>query len=231
MKKVSLIIPTYNESENLPLLIEGVENVIDKNKIDLEYIIVDDNSPDRTWEVAEKLAEKYPIKVIRRSGKLGLGSAVREGFASSDREILGVMDADLSHDPIILNDLINSLDDNDITIGSRFVDGSVVENWALNRKIISQVGVFLTRLVTGVNDPLTGYFLFRREVIENVKLKTIGYKILFEILIKGNYKKTKEIAFRFKDRKFSTSKLNYKEYFLFIGQIIKYYLYKLFFKK
>lgn len=228
MKKVSLIIPTYNEARNLPLFFEEIDNIIDKRKFDLEYIVVDDNSPDETWKVAEGLSEKYPIKVIRRSGKLGLGSAVREGFDASNREIMGVMDADLSHDPVILNELLEFLGENDIAIGSRFADGSEVENWAFFRRLTSEVGVWFTKMITGVKDPLTGYFFFKRSVINNIKLKTIGYKILFEILVKGDYKKVKEIAFKFRDRKFSTSKLNYKEYLLFAGQILKYYFYKLY---
>ena len=89
MRSVSLIIPTYNEVNNLPLLIEEILSIIDKLKIDLEFIIVDDNSPDGTGKVAEELSQKYPIKVIHRAGKLGLGSAVTEGFKLSDREIFG----------------------------------------------------------------------------------------------------------------------------------------------
>jgi glycosyltransferase involved in cell wall biosynthesis len=227
MKQISIIVPTYNEAINLPLFFEEVYAMIDKKRFDVEFIVVDDNSPDKTWEVAEKLSSRYPIKVIRRLGKFGLGSAVREGFFVSKRNILGVMDADLSHDPAILNTLLESLEEHDLVIGSRFVEGSEVENWKFFRRLTSMVGVWFTKKITGVKDPLTGYFFFHRSIIDNVDLTTIGYKILFEILVKGQYKKVKEIGFKFRDRKFSTSKLNYKEYFLFAGQIVKYYIYKL----
>ncbi len=228
--QVSIIIPTYNEGKNLPLLVEEIFSVVDRNRFDLELIVVDDNSPDGTGEVAENLAKNYPMQVIHRAGKLGLGSAVREGFAKSSRGILGVMDADLSHDPIVINSMLEELekDEYDIVVGSRFEDGSTVEQWKWWRRIISQTGVFITCLITGVKDPLSGFFFFRKSVLENVKLDTVGYKILLEILVKGKFKKVKEIPFRFRIRKFSTSKLDKKEYWLFLKQIISYSLYKIF---
>ena len=141
------------------------------------------------------------------------------------------MDGDLSHDPVIINQLINSLDENDIVIGSRFKEGSVVEDRSLVRRLISGTGVFLAKLLTGVNDPLSGYFLFRRDVINDVELKTVGYKILLEILVKGKFKNIKEFPYTFRMRKYSASKLNNKEFLFFLGQIVKYSLYKLFHKK
>jgi dolichol-phosphate mannosyltransferase len=227
MFRVSLIIPTYNEAKNLPLLFEEIWNIFDKSQIDLEFIIVDDNSPDGTGQAAEDLINKYPIKVIHRSGKLGLGSAVIEGFKLSDRPYLGVMDADLSHDPAILNDLILSLDEYDVALGSRFAEGSTVENWIWWRKALSNVGVNLARILTKVKDPLSGYFFFKRRVIQGIDLKTKGYKILLEVLVKGKFNKLKEVAYKFRMRKYSDSKLQTKEYLLFLGQLIKYTFYKL----
>lgn len=222
MIRISIVIPTYNEAKNLEPLAEEIFNSIDRSAIDLELIFVDDNSPDGTGAVAEKLKEKYPVQVIHRAGKLGLGSAVIEGFKLSDRPYLGVMDADLSHDPIILDELIKSLERHDITMGSRFAAGSTVEKWAWWRRALSETGVFLTRLLTGVKDPLAGYFFFNRKVIEGVKLNTVGYKILLEILIKGNYQSVKELPYNFRIRKFSTSKLNKMEYYLFLKQLVIY---------
>lgn len=222
MIKASLIIPTYNEAKNISLLIAEIFQNLDREKIDLEIIIVDDNSPDQTAKVAEDLAVEYPIRVVKRAGKLGLGTAVIEGFKHSQRDYLGVMDGDLSHDPVILNDLILSLTEHDIAMGSRFVEGSHIEKWNWWRKVIAGSGMFLTNLLTGVQDPLSGYFFLKREVIEDIRLKTIGYKILFEILVKGRYQKIKELSYTFRMRKYSASKLNYKEFLLFFGQIIKY---------
>lgn len=226
--QASLIIPTYNEAKNLPLLLAEIEQTIDRSWLDLEYIIVDDNSPDGTGAVAEELAKQYPVRVLHRAGKQGLGSAVRAGFAASTRPILGVMDADLSHDPQILGPMIKLLSEYDIVLGSRFESGSEVEQWQWWRRLLSQTGVTITCWLTGVRDPLSGYFVFRREVIEGVKLETVGYKILLEILIKGHYQKAKEVPFRFRIRRFSTSKLDASEYWLFIKQIISYSWYNLF---
>ena len=217
---ISLITPTYNERENIPLLAEEIFQILaDEPAIDLELIVVDDNSPDGTGEVAEALKEKYPVKVVHRAGKLGLGSAVMEGFAQSERPYLGVIDADLSHDPAILPQLIGGLRQHDLTIGSRFGETSYVEKWALHRKLISLVGVGAARLLTGVQDPLSGYFFLRREVLGDLQLTSGGYKILREILIKGRYQSHLSIPFIFRNRQFSNSKLNMREHLLFLKQI------------
>lgn len=228
MKQISLIIPTYNEAKNIPLLIEEILDIADSSLADIEFIIVDDNSPDGTGKVAEELSGRYPVRVIHRAGKMGLGSAVREGFKASNRPYLGVMDADLSHDPVILNDIFRALDEHDVAMGSRFAEGSEVEKWALHRKALSSVGVFFARALTGVKDPLSGYFFFRREIIDGIDLNTQGYKILLEVLVKGNHKSVKEFPYTFRMRKFSTSKLNWKEYVLFLKQLITYAWHKLF---
>ena len=233
MLNVSLIIPTYNEAKNIPFLIEEIFASVNKSKINLEFIIVDDNSPDGTGKIAEDLSDKYPIRVIHRAGKLGLGTAVIEGFKLSDREYVGVMDGDTSHDPSILNRMIVSLTDNDIVMGSRFKEGSKVEKWGLHRRMISGAGVFMAKILAGVDDPLSGYFFMKKEVVEGINLKTKGYKILLEILVKGNYDKVEEFPYTFRMRKHSMSKLNTKEFMLFLGQVISYSFYKAvrFFKK
>jgi dolichol-phosphate mannosyltransferase len=232
MLQVSIVTPTYNEYENLPLLVEELFGIAAKDpNIDLELIIVDDNSPDGTGEMADKLSKSFPIQVIHRQGKLGLGSAVMEGFALSKRDYLGVMDADLSHDPVIIPEMIASLKENEIVIGSRFNTESTVENWRLDRKLLSQTGVWLARRLTRVADPLSGYFFLHRSVLEGVSLTSAGYKILFEILVKGKYSKVKEIPFRFRSREFSTSKLNSQEYFLFIKQLLVFSWRKMFGRK
>lgn len=228
MYQVSVIIPTYNERENIPILLEEIFATIKPiPEIDLEVIIVDDNSPDETGKIAEELVGKYPLKVIHRSGKKGLGSAVMEGFALSDRPIVGVMDADLSHDPCILPEMIKSLKDSDIVIGSRFNEQSSVEKWRIDRKITSIVGVWLARYLTKVSDPLSGYFLLKREVISGFSLVSPGYKILLEILVNGKYSGVKEIPFRFRTREHSESKLSFLEYYYFLKQLLFFYKMKL----
>lgn len=227
--RISLITPTYNERENLPLLAEEIFEIITAEPdIDLELIVVDDNSPDGTGQMAEELKAQYPLQVVHRAGKLGLGSAVMEGFALSDRPYLGVIDADLSHDPAILPELIRSLRECDLVMGSRFGETSKVEKWAWHRKLTSQVGVGAAKLLTGAEDPLSGYFFLRREVLEGFELTSSGYKILLEILIKCRYAKHRSVPFIFRNRQFSSSKLNLQEYLLFAKQILYFSWYKLF---
>lgn len=218
--RVSLITPTYNEKENICLLSDEIFSVIKNHEdIDLELIVVDDNSPDGTGPAAELLKQKYPVKVIHRSQKSGLGSAVWAGFESSDRAFLGVIDADLSHDPTLLPTLIYALKDHEIAIGSRYNCGSQMKNWPWYRKVISRTGIFFARKLTSVNDPLSGYFFLHRDVIKYMTLTSPGYKILLEILVKGDYSKVTEIPFTFRNRQFNVSKLNLQEYYLFIKQL------------
>ena len=227
--RVSLITPTYNERENIPILAEEIFSVIaTEPDIDMELIVVDDNSPDGTGEVAERLKDTYPLQVIHRAGKLGLGSAVMEGFALSEREHIGVIDADLSHDSSILPQLIHGLREYDITIGSRFGETSKVEKWALHRRLTSLAGVGFARLLTGVEDPLSGYFFLHRSGLGDLKLTSSGYKILLEILVKGQIKTHMSVPFIFRNRQFSQSKLNTKEYVLFAKQLLYFTVHKLF---
>ena len=225
---VTLVTPTYNERENIPILVQEIFAVITDNPdIDIEIIVVDDNSPDGTGSVAEDLRQNYPVSVIHRSGKLGLGSAVMEGFKHSNRDFLGVIDADLSHDPSILPELIRGLKKYDVAIGSRFGETSKVEKWAFHRRLTSLSGVGVARILTGVEDPLSGYFFLRRDCLADLSLTSAGYKILLEILVKGKVKNHLSIPFVFRNRQFSSSKLNAREYLLFAKQLIYFALYKL----
>lgn len=218
---ISLITPTYNERENIALLAQEIFQILEgASDIDLELIVVDDNSPDGTGQVAEELAARYPVRVVHRPGKLGLGSAVMAGFARSDRPYLGVIDADLSHDPAILPQLIRGLREYELTIGSRFGQTSRVEQWAWHRKMTSLIGVGAARLLTGAEDPLSGYFFLRRGVIDGLQLTSSGYKILLEILVKGRYQRQLSVPFVFRNRQFSSSKLDLREYLLFTKQLL-----------
>ncbi len=151
-----------------------------------------------------------------------------EGFARSERDYIGVIDADLSHDPAILPELIYGLRAYDVTIGSRFGETSKVEKWALHRRLTSLTGVGLARLITGVEDPLSGYFFLHRSGLGDLELTSTGYKILLEILVKGRVQTHLSVPFVFRNRQFSQSKLNAKEYVLFAKQLLYFGAYKLF---
>lgn len=227
---ISLVIPTYNEKEGLPLLVKRIFEVLKSSSIEGEVVIVDDNSPDGTGEAAEALGKEYPMQVIHRSGKLGLSSAVIEGFKKAKGEILGVMDADFSHDPGIIPNLVNAIvkDGADIAIGSRYIKGGGIRNWPFKRVIISKVAVLMAKPLTPVKDITSGYLFIRKEVIENVKLNPIGFKILLEIIIKGKYKKYREVPYTFVDRAAGKSKMNSKEVVNYLIQLVDLAGYKFF---
>lgn len=218
--------PTYNERENLKTLVERIDSSLKGRSY--EVIIVDDNSPDKTWSLAQELAEFYPVKVIRRIGKRSLSSAIVDGFSHASGRHLVVMDADLQHPPEIIPKLIEAIENGaDIAIASRYIKGGGIEGWTITRKIISLGAVFLARmLLTRVKDPMSGFFALKKKVIEGVELKPKGYKILLEILAKGKHTKTAEIPYIFQPRKHGKSKLNMKEYGEYIRHLMALMRYK-----
>lgn len=227
-EKISIIIPTYNEKENLPELVKEIFSVLKKEEYTPEIVVVDDNSPDGTGQIAEELSKKYPIKVIKRPEKQGLSSAVIDGIKATDNEIIGVMDSDLSHDPAIMPKILDAIvrQKNQLVIGSRYVKGGRIENWPIIRRIISWIAVLLAIPFTRVKDRTSGYFFFRREIIENVNINPSGFKIALDIIIKGNYKRWKEIPYTFKDRTRGKSKFTAKEVKNYISQLAGYIFYK-----
>ena len=229
MVAVSLVIPTYNERDNISILAEDIFAIFEKNNIDAELIIVDDNSPDGTGKIADELAKRYNILVIHRSGKLGLSSAVLEGFKISKGFILGAMDADFSHPIDAIPELLKPLLDNhaEISIGSRYISEGRIENWPSIRRITSKGATLLAKPLTKVKDPMSGFFFIKKDVIFGKKLNPRGYKIALEILVKGSYKNVVEVPIVFTNRKKGKSKLNLKEYLNFIFDLFGLYIYKI----
>ncbi len=213
MAKLSIICPTYNERDNLTILTTRIHDAL--SHLDYELIIVDDNSPDGTGELAEELSQEKPIKVIHREGKLGLASAVIEGFRHAEGDILGVIDADLQHPPEKIVHLYDAMGKADIVIASRYIEGGGMEDWTFTREVISRgakmMPHFLFAKLRSVTDPLSGFFLFRRNIIDEVELNPIGYKILLEILVKGNHNGVAEVPYVFKGRERGQSNLTMRE--------------------
>lgn len=216
-----ILLPTYNEVENIPGLVEALMALPE----DIHLMIIDDNSPDGTGEVAEELKKHFPerIEVYHRVGKNGLGSAYIMGFRKAletDAAIIGQMDSDFSHSPDRVPALIEALqdDDVDIALGSRYVDGgSVDEDWPWFRKGLSAWGSFYSRTILGfpMRDATGGFRFYKRQVIEALPLERInasGYVFLVEL----NYLtylmgfKTKELPIYFKDRQAGESKMNFR---------------------
>jgi dolichol-phosphate mannosyltransferase len=213
---VLIVTPTYNERENLPILIADVRRVLPE----ADVLVVDDASPDGTGDLAESLAERDPhVHVMRRPGKLGLGTAYVQGFTrglAEGYEILFEMDADQSHDPAYLPDFLDAVARGaDIVIGSRNVPGGSVEGWGVGRHVLSKGGSLYSRLVLGldVRDLTSGYKCFTRaalEAIELGKVRSEGYAFQVELTYRAARKglRIDEIPIVFVDRRAGQSKMS-----------------------
>jgi dolichol-phosphate mannosyltransferase len=215
VERVVVVIPTYNEAENLPLL---VPRVLDQDP-SLEVLVVDDASPDGTGELADELAAANPrVHVLHREAKEGLGPAYRAGFSRAlelGADLVIQMDADFSHPPETIPVMLKEIRDHDVVTGSRYVNGITVINWPIERVLLSYYGNWYVRLVTRmpVTDTTSGFRCIRREALETIRFREIranGYAFQMEINYRLNKhcKRVKEISFFFLDRTRGTSKLN-----------------------
>jgi len=213
---VSIIVPTYQEAENLRILIARISHTMTTIHTPYEIIVVDDNSKDGSDRVISELADKgYPVRIIIRFAERGLSSAVIRGFKEAKGRFLVCIDADLSHPPEKIPQLLESLsgDKCDFAIGSRYVPGaSIEENWGFFRSLNSKVATLLARPFTRINDPMSGFFALPLVVFEQAeKLDPIGYKIGLELIVKCSCRHICEIPIHFADRKYGQSKLHLKE--------------------
>jgi dolichol-phosphate mannosyltransferase len=218
--RLSLIIPTYNERNNVGELVKQLtallEPVLGRS---YELIVVDDDSPDRTWETAAGLIASYPkLRVIRRQGEKGLSTAVIRGWQAARGEILAVIDADLQHPPEVTLALLTAIGDRvDLAVGSRHVEGGGVSEWSLARRMLSRgaqlLGLLILPGVLGrVGDPMSGYFMVRRTAISGVELSPLGYKILLEVIGRGRVGSIAEIGYVFRERVQGESKVTWRLY-------------------
>ena len=216
--KVTVITPTYNEAENLPKLISALFAL----PLDLRILVVDDNSPDGTGKIADDLAKQDErLKVLHRPRKLGLRSAYLNAFQQimqEDVDAVVQMDADFSHDPAVLVDMVNSLSSCDVVLGSRYINGgSVDEHWPLSRKWLSAFGNFYARSILGIplRDVTTGYRLWRRDVLNSMPLNRIrgsGYVFQVEMAYLAYCLEFKivEVPIYFPDRSWGKSKISFQ---------------------
>jgi dolichol-phosphate mannosyltransferase len=228
---VSVIVPTYREAENLPILVPRVAAALADAGVDGEILIVDDNSPDETRRVCAELADKYPLRLVVRTTNRGLSPAVVAGMQQASGDILLVMDADLSHPPEKIPELIETLQSGqtDFVIGSRYVSGGGTDDeWGWFRWLNSRVATLLAWPLTSARDPMAGFFALRAETFRNAaKLDPIGYKIGLELLVKGGCRHVREVPIQFRDRLHGESKLSLKEQLNYLRHLRRLYLYKL----
>ena len=214
-----IIIPTYNESDNIEKLLD----LISRTNPAAHVLIVDDNSPDRTYEIVERLMQtSYPgrLFLLKRAGKLGLGTAYIAGFKwalARDYDYIFEMDADFSHDPKYLPAFLTAIEKHDLVLGSRYVPGGGVKNWGLLRKIISRGGSLYARTILGLSlrDLTGGFKCFRRQVLESIDLdavKSNGYSFQIEMTYRARCKGFRicETPIVFEDRTAGKSKMSRK---------------------
>jgi dolichol-phosphate mannosyltransferase len=230
--QLSIIVPTYHEAENLPLLVHEVAAALQPVMHSWEIIIVDDNSQDGTVDVCQTLqTEGFPLRLVVRTNARGLSSAVVEGFAHAQAPILLVMDADLSHPATIIPQMYRAIwEGAEFASGSRYVPGGGTDDkWSWYRWLNSKVAVWLARPLVSLQDPSTGFFALPRSLLQRCPpLSPIGYKIALEILVKSGAKNLREIPIVFRTRRLGHSKLQLKQQLLYLRHLCSLYKFKFF---
>jgi dolichol-phosphate mannosyltransferase len=222
---LSLIIPTYNERENIEAILDRLVHALEGRRY--EIIVVDDDSTDRTWELVETLSSRTPaIRLERRRGKKrDLALSIMEGFGLAQSDILGCMDADGSHPPEAISQLLEKCEDGvEMVVGSRYIAGGSISGWPLSRHALSWAATIVTRLLLGlpIRDPLSGFFVLHRGVYERARnvAKPRGFKVLLELYVRGQPSSVMEIPIHFDNRRAGRSKLSAKVLYQGVAGVI-----------
>lgn len=226
---LSLVIPTYNEGKNIKAIVTLISHLLDQALPGAyELIVVDDDSPDHTWELAQALTSNYPqIRVLRRQDERGLSTAVIRGWQMATGQVLGVIDGDLQHPPEILLQLLAAIEEGaDLAVASRHVEDGGVSSWNLARRILSRGAQMLALLVlpgvvSRVSDPMSGYFLLQRSAISGRALNPLGYKILIEAIARGNVRRITEVGYVFRERQKGESKVTWRQYVDYLRHLLR----------
>ena len=226
--EISLVVPTFNEAANIGHLLRSLHAVLTRTGSTFELIVVDDDSPDRTWEVAAGVAGELPgIRVLRRTNASGLATAVICGWAHAQGTVLGVIDGDGQHPPEVVADLVAAMDERtDVAVASRHVPGGGISNWSAIRRLLSRgaqaLGLLLLPGTVGrVTDPMSGFFLVRRDVVAAANLDPVGYKILLEVLARGDVRRVTERPYVFLERSEGESKVAAGHYIGYLRHLMR----------
>jgi dolichol-phosphate mannosyltransferase len=233
-RHLSIVLPTYNESQNIVRVLDTIAEAVPVDSA-AEIIVVDDNSPDGTADIASRYAKnildnnKLHIELIRRKAKLGLSSAILAGVQSATGDVIVVMDGDLSHPPQIIPSIVRELQDPeyDIVVASRYIKGGSIRGWPFKRRLMSKGATKIAQYGLGIDvkDPVSGFFAFRRHIIQGVNFDALGYKMLLEILVKAKGARVKEVPYTFTNRRKGTSKLNNSVMLDYMRAVWRLYLY------
>jgi dolichol-phosphate mannosyltransferase len=227
--QLSLVLPTYNESENIQDIIRILSDLLDRSLPgNYELIVVDDDSPDRSWKLALELLPYYPqLRVMRRQTERGLSTAVIRGWQVARGQILGVIDADLQHPPEVLLKLLSEMERGaDLALASRHVEGGGVSEWSIIRRFLSRGAqtlglIILPEVIGRLSDPMSGYFMVRRSAIAGKTLSPVGYKILIEVAARGKIRWIAEAGYVFQERQAGESKVTWKQYLEYIQHLCR----------
>jgi len=224
---ISIIIPTYNESENISSLIQNVSRCMEEAAPeDFEILVMDDDSPDGTARCVEAMGHSKVRAVNRRGKTAGLSASVVDGFSHAAGQILVVMDADGSHPPEKVPELARAVESNcNIAVGSRYVTGGGTAGWPWTRVWASKFACFLARPLTPVRDATSGFFALKKTILDGVFLDTPGFKIGLEVFIRTRHQNLiQEVPYIFKDRQLGASKLNSGVMGCYVRQLLTFYL-------
>ena len=226
---LALIIPTLNEAQNIRNVLNRVRSVLDPVGIDYEILVVDDDSSDGTGEIVSAIGLEDPrVRLIVRKGAKGVAGATLLGWENTDASIVGAMDADLQHPPELVPALVAEiLAGHDVAIGSRYADGGSLGNWNLPRKLLSNAALWVAmpvqRKQIRAKDPTAGYFLVRRECIDQIQFQRTGFKLLLDVLVRGRIRSIKEIPYTFESRHHGASKATFKVACEYAGLLARLY--------
>jgi dolichol-phosphate mannosyltransferase len=226
--RITVIVPTYKEAENLPHLINRLAKVRQEHSLDLDVLIMDDNSRDGSAELIAARPEDW-VKIVVRTTDRGLSPSVLDGMKRAAGDILICMDADLSHPPEALPQMVRKLQEGaDFVIGSRYVQGgSTSDDWGFLRWLNSRVATLLARPLTGARDPMAGFFAFRRSTFAAGRdFNPVGYKIGLEFIVKCRCERVVEVPIHFEDRQLGKSKLTARQQLLYIKHLRRLYTFK-----
>ena len=228
-QSVSIIVPTFREAANLPRLAERIHAALSDSGIAWELLLVDDNSEDGSEAVVAELANRLPVRMVtRRQPPRDLSLSVIEGIRLCRFDRLVVMDADLSHPPERITDLLAALDaDCDMVVGSRYAPGGVIDQtWSPWRLLNSRLATSLALPLVSCSDPMAGFFATDRRALPDLQtLQPIGYKIALELMVRGKLR-VKELPIDFRDRSLGSSKMNWRQQLNFMRHLYRLYRYK-----
>jgi len=223
---LSLVVPTFNESANIRPFLATLRETLDPLLgCRYEVIVVDDDSPDGTWEVAAQVAKDYPqLRVLRRRAEKGLSTAVIRGWQVGRGEVLGTINADFQHPPSAFPEMMRRMESADLVVATRYAEGGSVGTFPPHRRVLSvcarRLGALMIPEVFGrVTDPLSGFYLFRRQSIEGIELRPAGFKTLIEILGRGSVERVAECGYEMQSRRSGQSNVRWRHTFDYLVQL------------